>query len=77
MVCIRIEFGFVNQVFFIFSRMFSECKEKINSEKGATYVYLIQIYGPQNCSRMCMCIEFLSQVLKTSKNAHVFLLLGW
>ena len=46
------------------------------SANSARYVYLIRIDGAQNCSRMCMCIEFLIQVLK-QKNAHVFFLLGW
>ena len=33
-------------------------------------VHLIQIHGAQNCSCMCMCIEFVIQVPK-QKNAHV------
>ena len=32
--------------------------------------------GAQDFARMCMCIEFLIQVLK-HKNAHEFFLLGW
>ena len=38
--------------------------------KSTRYVYLIQIDGAQNCARMCMCIEFVIQVLK-QKDAHV------
>ena len=38
-------------------------------EKGARYVYLIQVCGAQNFPHICMCIEFLIQVFKP-KNAH-------
>ena len=44
---------------------------KINScEKVEVCVAKLKIDGAQNCSRMCMCIEFVIQVLK-QKNAHV------
>ena len=33
-------------------------------------MYLIQIGGAQNCLHMCMCIEFLLQVLN-QKNTHM------
>ena len=36
----------------------------------------IKIDGALNCSRMCMCMEFVIQVLK-QKKAHVSFLLGW
>ena len=39
-------------------------------------MYQIHIDSAQNFSRMCMCIEFLIQVLK-QKHAHASLLLGW
>ena len=34
-------------------------------------MYLIDIDGAQKCSRMCICFEFLLQILR-HKNAHVF-----
>ena len=41
----------------------------INAE-SASYVYLIETDGAQNFSCVCMCIEFVLQVLK-QKNAYV------
>ena len=39
------------------------------------YAYQIQIDGAQNLSCMCMCMEFLIQVLR-QKNARVFVPVG-
>ena len=49
---------------------------KINSTKSARYVHLMKIDGAQSCLRVCMCIEFVIQVLK-QKNAHVYFQVGW
>ena len=37
-------------------------------EKGLRYVHQIQIHGVQNLSHMCMCIEFLIQVLNLGRD---------
>ena len=43
--------------------------------KSTRYVHLIQNRWCSEFSRMCMCIKFVTQVLK-QKNAHVFLSVG-
>ena len=69
-----LEFKFVNQEqlhIYVFGTGIRQILRK-----GGDYVYQIQIDGAQNCSCMCMCIEFLIEVLKR-KNVHIFFLLGW
>ena len=48
----------------------------IKSCKKSRVVYLIQIDGAQNVSRMRMCIECVTQVPK-QKNLQNLFLLGW
>ena len=46
-------------------------------QKGARYVYLIEIAGARNFSLRCKCMEFRIQVLK-HKRMHMYVfLLGW
>ena len=67
-MCIRIEIEFISQTFFHVCAFISVTRQI--PAKRARYARRIQSRWCSDFSRMCMCIEFVLQVLK-QKNAHV------